>query len=473
MQLRRGSRYWMAISALSLSSLTAHAQGFGLNEISTCGLGRGFAAVATGCHDASSIYWNPAAVTNLNGWTWAVGAAAIIIDGKFVQDTTFRTFKGDVPTSIVPHLFVNYHNPASKLTLGLGAYVPYGLTSQWHDDFPGRFSAKKAALQTIYVQPNVGWQISPNWSVGAGPIIGHSSVELIQSIDLSQQSLTVGTTSVSLAALGIPKGTEFARARLKGDAWGYGAHFGIQGKLSPDWTFGARYLTQINFKYDGADATFTPVATGLVVPAAIPNPTNPSQIVVPAGAQIDAIVAPFFAAGAPLSAQTVSTRIAHPSQFQVGLAYTGVPNWEFEADYALIGYKSFKDLPIDFSNAATPDRTLIESYNNSSALRLGAEYKFTNSARVRGGFAGVTRAAPDVTVTPLLPEQDRANYSLGFSYPVMKSLVVDGGWVLVTTPGRRGRIDERTSVNQTAAQLNTGVYSLTANIFALSLKSAF
>jgi long-chain fatty acid transport protein len=179
MQLRRGSRYWIAISTLSFSSVAAGAQGFGLNEISTCGLGRGYAAVANGCHDASSIYWNPAAVTNLNGFSWVVGASAIAINGKFVQDTTFRTFKGDVPTAVIPHVFLNYHNPSSKASFGIGAYVPYGLTSQWHDDFPGRFSAKKAALQTIYVQPNLGWQINSKWSVGVGPVIGHSSVELI------------------------------------------------------------------------------------------------------------------------------------------------------------------------------------------------------------------------------------------------------------------------------------------------------
>src|SRR5439155_2824607 len=177
MQLRRGSRYWIALLALPLFGVVARAQGFGLNEISTCGLGRGFAAVATGCHDASAIYWNPAAASTLSGWSWATGAAVIVIDGKFVQDTTFRTFKGDVSPVVIPHAFVNYHNPASKASFGVGAYVPYGLTSQWHDDFPGRFQAKKASLQTIYIQPNVAWQINSKWSIGAGPIIGHSSVE--------------------------------------------------------------------------------------------------------------------------------------------------------------------------------------------------------------------------------------------------------------------------------------------------------
>ncbi|HEY7235360.1 MAG TPA: outer membrane protein transport protein [Gemmatimonadaceae bacterium] len=478
MQLRRGSRFWMVLMVLSTASATARAQGFGLNEISTCGLGRGYAAVATGCHDASAIYWNPAAVTTLSGWSWSVGGAIIALNGKFVQDTTFKTFDADVSPAFVPHGFVNYHDPSSKWAFGGGVYVPYGLTSQWHTDFPGRFEAQKASLQTIYIQPNVAYQINSNWSVGGGPIIGHSSVELIQAIDLSQQALpiTVGGQTITFAALGIAQRTEFATARLKGDAWGYGLHIGVQGKLSPDWTVGARYMTQISYKYDDADATFTQVATNLIIPAAIPNPANPAgPPIVGAGAQVDtlSLLKAAFGPGGPLSSQKVSTKINHPAQFQVGFAYTGFQNWELEADYALIAYSSFKNLPITFSNPNTPSAVLIEEYNNSSALRLGAEYKFANTWHVRGGFSGVAAAAPDATVTPLLPEQDRANYSLGFTTPAWHGFVVDGGYVLVTTPGRRGRIVERTAESQTAAQLNTGKYSLGANIFALGVKSAF
>jgi long-chain fatty acid transport protein len=268
------------------------------------------------------------------------------------------------------------------------------------------------------------------------------------------------------ANLGVAKRTEFAQAHLKGSAWGVGAQVGVQGHLSPDWIFGARYLTPMTFKYDNADAQFTQVSTGLVLPAG--NPLG-----LPAGTPVDALLTPQFAAGAPLSSQKVSTKLTHPQQLQVGFAYTGFQNWELEADYAMIGYESFKELPIDFSNPATPDRTLIEDYNNSSSIRLGAEYTFTNKTHVRGGFSGVTRAAPDETVTPLLPEQDRANYSLGATVPVGQHWSVEGGYVLVATPGRRGRLDERTSRTQTAAQLNEGKYSLGANIFALSLKATF
>src|SRR5690242_13832917 len=48
MQLRRGSRYWLALTALTFAGTSLRAQGFGLNEISTCGLGRGYAAVEIG-----------------------------------------------------------------------------------------------------------------------------------------------------------------------------------------------------------------------------------------------------------------------------------------------------------------------------------------------------------------------------------------------------------------------------------------
>ncbi|HKO14853.1 MAG TPA: outer membrane protein transport protein [Gemmatimonadaceae bacterium] len=463
MQLHRGSRYWMALALVAVPA-AARGQGFGLNELSACGIGRAFAATATGCHDASAIYWNPAALTTLSGWSLALGATAIPVNGQFEQDTTFRTYESDVPTSVVPHFYLSHHAPASQLALGIGAYVPYGLTSRWTDSFPGRFEARKASLQTIYTQPNVAWQITPRWSVGGGPIIGHSSVELIQSVDLSEQ--TVPGTAFTFANLGIPRRSEFARARLKGSAWGYGAHLGVEGKLSPSWTMGLRVLTPITFRYSDADATFQQVSTGLIVGGTVTPPFV-------AGTQIDALVQAQFQPDSALGAQKVSTKITHPGQIQLGFAYTGLPGWELEADYAWIGYSAFKDLPIDFSNSRTPDRTLIEDYNNSSSIRLGVERRFANDLRLRAGFAGVAAAAPDETVTPLLPDQDRANYTLGASLPLLGRFVLDAAYLHVATPGRRGRIDERTSRDQTADQLNTGVYSLSANIFSLSLKASF
>ncbi|HEY4304312.1 MAG TPA: outer membrane protein transport protein [Gemmatimonadaceae bacterium] len=473
MERHRAIRLLFTSAALAASPVvmpaTVHAQAFGLNEIGSCAVSRAFANTASPCKDASTIFWNPAAAASLPGWNVTFGAAAIDLSGSFTQDTTLRKYDADLKAEWVPHVFINYHNPKSKWAWGIGMYVPYGLTSQWTDSFPGRFSAKKASLQTIYVQPNFAYQISPNWSIGAGPIWGHSSVELIQAVDLSQQ--LTGAGGPTFGQIGIASGTEFARVRLKGSADAFGAQFGIQGHPSPNWMLGLRFLTPLDFKYDDADATFTQVATGLTLGAALPGTSG----TIPAGTPIDQLVGTQFATGGPLTAQKASTKITHPAQVQGGIAYSGFKSWLLEADYAWVGWKRFDVLPVDFQGgAATSSRTLLENYNNSSSIRLGAEYTTSyHDLKLRGGFSGVASAAPPETVTPLLPEQDRTYWTGGLGLPIGAGFALDAAYARINTNGARGRIAERTTTQNTTAtavQLNTGVFDLSANIFSISLK---
>ena len=464
MTLHRASRYTLALALLALPA-AAGAQAFGLNEIGSCALARGFAATATPCDDASGIYWNPGALPRNRGWMASAGAAIIKIDGDFIQDTTFITYKGDVPTAVVPHFFINYRGNG-KAAYGLGVYVPYGLTSQWSDSFPGRFAAKKASLQTIYIQPNFAYQITPNWSIGGGPVFGHSSVELIQGVDLSAQRTSA--TGPTFGQLGIPLRTEFARATLKGSATAFGVDLGVHGKLTPVWEMGVRFLSQLSFDYDDADATFEQRPTGLILAAN--NPITPGGVSAP----LDPIVAGSFAAGGPLTTQKVSTQIRHPAQVQVGFAYTGFQSTTVSGEYSYVGWKSFNQLPVDFQGAA-PDRVLQEDYNNTSGIRLGVDHRLTSGIALRAGFTATAAAAPDETVTPLLPEQDRSLAMFGVGLPFASRFALDATYAHIFTPGRRGRIDERASGSSTQAAiaLNNGSYSLSANILSLTLKASF
>ena len=471
MTLHRASRYTLTLALLALPA-AAGAQAFGLNEIGSCALARGFAATASPCDDASSIYWNPGAMPRARGWTVSGGAAIIKIDGSFVQDTTGREWSGDVPTAAVPHFFVNYRG-AGKLAYGLGFYVPYGLTSQWGDDFPGRFAAKKASLQTFYVQPNLSYQITPNWSIGGGPVVGHSSVELVQAIDISDRTASVLPTTpptiITFGQLGIAKRTEFARATLKGSSTAFGVDLGLHGRLTPVWEMGVRFLSQLSFNYDDADATFEQRPTNLILAAG--NPLG-----VPAGPPLDQLpplVAQFTGTGA-LTPQKVTTQIRHPAQVQVGFAYSGFPSTTVSAEYSYVGWKSFNQLPVDFQGSA-PDKIIQEDYNNTSGIRLGVEHGLDGGMKLRAGFTATAAAAPDETVTPLLPEQDRALGMLGMGLPFGGRYALDATYAHIFTPGRRGRLDERpagTTVQQAVA-LNNGSYSLSANILSLTLKASF
>lgn len=502
------------------------AQAFGLNELGSCAFARGFSATSAPCNDASTVFWNPGAAAGMKGNSLLVGAAAIAIKAKFTRDSARGEHEGDSPLAIVPHLFFN-RSLSDRMAVGVGVYAPYGLTSQWKDDFPGRFLASKAALASIYIQPNFAMSFrGGKWMFGGGPVIGHSSVELIQAADLADQIASVTTTPttrtvVRFSQLGIAKRTEFARARLEGSANSFGLNVGGLGKLTDKWTFGFRYLSSLMMNYDDADAKFEQKATGVTFAAGNPlgypagtlfdtlslirgrfcttNSGNMPQG--PAGGPLATGSVPCAAKGL-LGEQKVKTRIPHPDQFQFGFSYTGFQGWLLAFDYEWTGWRKLRELHVNFSNDTinTPattnpntsgvcpatvtagevcdydvlDREILQDYNNTSAIRVGAERTMKNGWLVRFGFSGVASAAPDETVTPLLPEQDRSYWSIGSAFPIIKDkMTLDATYGLVLGSGRRGRIDDRFNRTVSGLTMNSGVYDLSAHVLSLSLKANF
>lgn len=474
MTLVRQWSFALMAAAVALPA-AAGAQGFGLNEIGTCALGRGFTVTARPCADASTLYWNPAAAVKLDGLQLYAGAAAVQINGDFTEDFSARLHEGDVPIEVPPHLFATYKfHP--RVAAGLGVYVPYGLTSQWRPDFPGRFSAIKASLQTIYVQPTLSIDVVPNrLAIGGGPIFGHSTVELYQAVDLSQQFLP-GQQVLRFSNIGIAQGTEFARARLKGDGNAWGAQLGATLRLTNTLDFGVRWLWALDFDYEDAEATFTQTPTGIVIPAGVLGPTQTTAL------PLDALLAAQFAPGAPLTARSGSSSIKHPGQVQAGLNWSGLPRTNLSADYTFFTWSDFDVLPVTFGGEnPPPNRAILEEYDDSWRVSAGVDHVLdnrllgglVNNWAVRAGFGYAKSPAPDVTVTPLLPEQNRRNYTVGVGIPLGPRWGLDVGYLKVDTDGRRGRIVERDDPSQTAEDLNTGFFRLDANILSLSLRARF
>jgi long-chain fatty acid transport protein len=463
----------LALGASPFLFPAVHAQGFGLTEIGTCAVARAGAVTGAPCEDASVVYWNPAAAASLpRGRQAYVGGSAIAVKGGFTQDVTGREFPGDVPVEFPPFVGATWTGGRTHaVSFGLAAYVPYGLTSQWGDDFIGRFAAQKASLQTVYVQPNIAVELIPGrLAIGGGPILGYSRLELRQALDAA--SLPVAGTPFTLAQFGVQRETEFARLQVAGDAFGVGANLGVHARLTNTITVGARWLSQVRFNYDGADAEFTPSpqAADYVLVGGLPP-------AVPPGTTLAQLTQPQFQPGGAFGpGQTASTRIDHPSQFQVGVGYTGLRGTTISADYARTDWRSFYDLPVNFTTAAgTPSplsRTLIEAYEPSDSYRASIEHKYRSGFAARLGAMFATTPAPDVTVTPLLPDMDRFDFSGGLAIPLGR-FVLDAGYLRVETRGRRGRTGERPDLSLPAEQINNGWYALNANVFSLSLKARF
>jgi long-chain fatty acid transport protein len=460
---------------IGTSPRLALGQGFGLNDIGSCAVSRAYAATGAPCRDASVIYWNPGAAATLPGWSVYGGDAGIGVNGGFTADTTLRRYRSNIPVSFPPHLFINYagHVGDRAASIGVGAYVPYGLTSQWNPTFPGIFEAQKATLQTFYFQPNVSVEVVPHMlSVGGGPIIGHSSVELDQALDLSQAQVPGAPAGYTFGLFGVPLGTEFGEAQIKGSATAYGWTVGALFRPIPTVQIGARFLSALTFNYANGTATFRQVPTGLVLAA-----NNPLGL--PAGTPIDGVLASQFSTGGALVSQPASTKITHPLQAEGGIGYTGIHQLTLDLDVAYVGWDAFQTLPLTFGGpaaAAGLNRDLLENYGNSWSIRLGGEHVFGDSVRgitARAGFSYATTPAPPVTVTPLLPDMNRYNGAVGAGIPLTHGVALDVAYLHVFTEGRRGRIVERTSPAETAAELNSGFYDLAADVLSLSLRLHF
>ena len=160
--------------------------------------------------------------------------------------------------------------------------------------------------------------------------------------------------------------------------------------------------------------------------------------------------------------QGASTTLKHPWQAQAGLAYSGIRNWNLELDYVMVGFSAFSSIPLTFKGAASgSSTTLIEDYTNSWTVRVGAEHAFASGIKGRAGLSWVSTPVPDVTVTPLLPDQDRQTVMLGAGVPLGPTWSLDAAYMYVNTQGRRGRVVNRTNeiADRRGAQYRAGTSS--------------
>lgn len=465
---------------------TAHAQGFAVYEQGTCAMGRGGAIVASTCDDGSAVLYNPAGLAGTTGFTVSAGVTVIDANGSFTEDDTNDSFDLENKPTPVPHAYITY-GINDRLAAGLGLYVPYGLGTKWPMDFGGRFLGFDNSLQSIYVQPTVAYRLADRISIGAGLTVAFGSITINQRQDLSSVVIPPG---LRLSQLGAPAGTDFAEAALDaGGATGIGGNFGIQIQATERLSLGARYMTPIKLKYEG-DATFT------TVPFTTDSWTLPANnpLGAPAGTPVGAIQLPAgnpfgVPAGTPLSTviqgisqqvfsqalvdQDVSTELEMPAQLVLGIGVQATDDLLLLADYQWTNWASFEKIEIDFSAAGTPDRELKENFKNTNAFRVGAEYDLNEAWTLRAGVLTHNAAAPDETVTPLLPEADRTEYVLGLGWKPTPSIELNAAYQYLAQKDRRGRIVEPPEGQEPTESLNSGVYSFYAHLFATTLTLHF
>lgn len=437
--LRFFKRSLFLVSALTLvASSTAFGAGFSIFEqgAKATAMAGAFSATAD---DPSAIFYNPAGIAQLRRAELLAGGTAINFANEFRGDpndiwTSGTTGQYRRHTFIPPNAY--FVLPVgNNITVGVGTFANFGLRTNWQEPWVGRFVSRDANVKTVTVNPTVAFQTSDGrFAVGLGADYMRSH------ITLNRNNPAVNPFTGRIV--------DVANAYLNSDwnnAWGYNA--GILFKPTDKFRVGLAYRGKIKMNYKGT-ATFTQISA-----CANPAACTPQE------QQFNAIVR----AGLPPN-QALTTSIEFPDSLSLGLATSAIGKWDIEFDLNRMGWASFKNLDVSFSQTPANNLHRVENWKNVMSYRLGGNRPVTDHWDVRLGALYDHNPEPTDVVGPLLPDADRVGASFGLGYH-KGPFVVDVTEFLL-------HFKTRSTQGQSSDNFN-GTYKTDANLISVNLGYKF
>lgn len=367
------------LCAALLLPCAARANGFFIYEVSAAGNGMAGAMIA-GSDEASALFYNPGAMAQLQGLNLSFTLTTYIPSADYTSPAG-ETESIVVNPQPVPALFATY-KPLSWLAAGFGMYTDFGLAIEWPDEFSGGPLAVYSSLQSTTLQPTVALGPWKGLSVGAG------------------MDFLIGSVTISRAYPGmrLADGSP-ARMKLGGASWGWGTNAGIHYKPIDMLQLGVVYRSQIQMNLDPGNVHFQ-------------FPAGFSKLV---------------------KDQEFKTGIITPQLVGMGVKVTPLKALDIEFDANRIFWSSFKKLTFEFAEGM-PAAVSDKSWEDAWQLRLGAQYRLADWT-LRTGFIYDMNPIPDATLDPMLPDNDRLDWTVGVGYSFWK-MRVDLGYIAVFVKDR-------------------------------------
>lgn len=418
----RNHHGWLVPATASLTLLpnVAGASGFALLEQSASRLGTAFAGTAAAADDATTVFFNPAGMTELHQMEGVVSASGIAIGSEFRNDSSTPAFAqplggngGDAGDwNFVPAAY--FVLPVGdSLAFGLGINAPFGLKLVYEEGWIGRFQALHNEITTLNFNPSVAWRISERISLGAGVDYQRLDAELTNDVNYSavvaqgvQQLILGGLPPATGAAVIAANAAKSGRARVRGDDDAWGFNVGALFDLSDSTRLGLSYRSSIDYTVDG---TITFAA--------------------PAGADAlsNAIIQLASAPGAPLSSGPVKVDLELPDSATLSLQHRFGDQFALLADVAWTGWSSVQELRIVRDSGTTVSVT-PEQWRDTWRFALGGTYAMNDRITLRAGVALDETPVPDETRTPRLPDTDRTWLAIGARWQPSPALLMDFGY---------------------------------------------
>jgi long-chain fatty acid transport protein len=371
---------------------TAGASGFQLLEQNASGLGNAYAGSAAVADNASTVFYNPAGMTQLEGRNISAGVAVIQPSYKFSNGAsnaapglTTAGNGGDAGAlGAVPN---GYFSMAltKDLYLGLGIGAPFGLKTEYDSPWIGAAQSVKFDVKTVNVNPSIAYKVNDKVSVGFGLDWQKLDAEYKRLVGVS-----AGTSHVT------------STMNLNDDAWGWNA--GVLFNISPTTKVGLSYRSQVKYK-----------ATGNVSLASDGSAAgNFTMTLLPAG-----------------SASDVRADINLPDTFIVSATQKLDDQWEMLGDLSWTGWSSIPYIDIVRTSGAQNGilaQTLDTKFRDTWRIALGANYKLRSDLKLKFGVAyDQTPVKGEDSRLVSLPDNNRFWFSLGAQWLPMKGSTLDVG----------------------------------------------
>jgi len=292
-----------------------------------------------------------------------------------------------------------------RLDLGLAVVAPWGLRTDYNDDWAGRYHALESDLLTINIQPVVSLKPTKRLTVAGGLQIQYIDATLSNAIDFG----TIGTaTAAEVPGLGalLPAATAPGEndgfAEVTGDDWGLGYVFGLIYEFTPGTRAGFSYRSAINHRLEG-DAEFDLDEDGV-------------------GAVLSSATGQFVNTGG-------AAEVTIPETASFGIHHQLSPRWAVLAEAAWTNWAQFEELVVEFDNPAQDDSVTTENWESTWMYAVGLNFMPTPAWTLRTGVGYDESPVPDDTRTPRIPGNDRTWLGVGASWKPTSRLSVSASFV--------------------------------------------
>lgn len=373
---------------LTLASGTASAAGFQLLEQNASGIGNAYAGSAAVAENASTIYFNPAGMTQLQAREVSAGLSLVRPSFKFTdQGSSAGVLSGNAQDAgdwaALPNAYLSWALD-KDLYVGVGLGAPFGLVTEYNRDWVGSAHSIKFDIKTMNINPSIAWRVNEKVSLGFGLNWQRMEAEYVR---------RAGTITTPL-----PLASTFATLDADDDSWGW--NVGALFNLSDATKVGVSYRSKIkhelkgSLEFSGTAANRHPLTTGV----------------------------------------SASADVELPDIFILSLSHKLDSRWELLGDVSWTGWSSVDKVDIMRTSGllfGTPQekaQTLDTDFQDTWRVALGANYQLNDAWKLKFGMAfdetPVKNAEKRLTS---LPDNDRIWFSFGGQWKPSKGSALDMG----------------------------------------------